>query len=304
MKNFIIKTLALISIVSLSYAAEAPPQAPQQVVDRLIKQKIDEINQAYAKQGSMALPGYKEREIRNVQEFYPWYEANLNALRSRFPHYEIAGNLDYFMNLNEMTNVVRAKFKEMYRNGQIITQQEFEKQDRNNWFPTPDLPKRQDLPRVWGAQYLARKFKEDNRTGFRTPEYVIVVDDLNRIQVKLRLTDQCLPQTNEIQNGAFYAKRIDGEGVARKTTIQGIIGYGYTDYSAANNILRGKDGILYPVDTEYKSFYDGSPQNYIFKNLNLEKGSPRMMCEYFYNRFKLLNPEIQDERTIEFSVLD
>lgn len=315
MKNSIFKVLALISVVSLSYAAEAPPQ---DIGKRLLDTEIQRINKAYEKELAsrewMKTSWNKEKRdyyptavedakksrdyfIQEAQELYPWYEAGMNAFKSKFPNYEIGGNLNYFMNLNEMTNVIKAKFKEMYYNGQIMTREQFEKQDTSKWYP-----KGEGLTRIWGAEYLAKKFKENNKQWFKVPRYIIVVDNPNNIQVNLIMTNSCFPIIGQIKNGQIYAEKIEGKEVARKGLNS--IGFGYTDYSSPGNIIMDKEGIHYPVDTEYKSFYDGMPEGNLFENFNLSKGDPQSLCGYFQKRFKLLNPGIGSERVIEFSVLD
>ncbi len=87
---------------------------------------------------------------------------------------------------------------------------------------------------------------------------------------------------------------------------QDIVKHGYTDYSSPGNILKTKDGNYYVVDTEWKSFADGSPQSLIFGTLTNEdtfKGSPDIFCLYFKERFQLINGLEGSEKIIEFSVL-
>lgn len=315
MKHFIIRFLIFITFTSLSYSAEAPSQ---QIGDRLLKKEIERINKKYEKElaglewmknsenkekrefYSIAVKNtekVKEHLIREVQELYPWYEMRIDHFKQQLPKYEIGGNLTYFMSLQEMINTVKAKFKDMYRKGQIMTKQEFEKQDKNKWYF-----KSTGLTRIWGAEYLAKKFQENNITGIKVPHYIIVVDDPHKIQVSLEMTDECFPVVAHIRNGEIYAEKIEGKEIAQKS--MSLIGFGYTDYSTPGNIIKNKEGIYYPVDTEYKSFYDGMPQEPLFKNMDFEKGTYHSMCSYFYKRFRSFNPIERGEKAIQFSVID
>lgn len=278
------------------YCMEAEVTAQQHILITLIEQKTREIDKEYEE--LTYDPKYKEQRIQRVKDFYPLYEKNLTDFRYLFQNYEMAGSINYFMSVKEIIEVVKAKFKNMYRKGQIITKQQFAEKDQSKWFRRA----RTDLTRIWGAEYLARKFKENNKTGYKVPEYSIVVDDLKKIQVILYMGNLCFPFISEIGNGEIIAEKIEGTEIAVKG--QDLIGFGYTDYSAPGNVIMNKEGIIYPVDTEYNSFYTGRPEQYLFEEHKQKTGNSKMMCEFFYSRFKLCNPQVKPETVIEFSLFD
>ena len=124
---------------------------------------------------------------KEIEEDFPEFEAELPEWRQTFPRYEVAGNLDYFMSMDDLKNAVVAKFKTMYARGDILTQEQFEKLNKDEWFP-----KGEKLTRIWGAEYLASKFKEHAMPMYKVPDYIIVVKDLKDIKVEV-VMGPCFP---------------------------------------------------------------------------------------------------------------
>lgn len=292
MKKLLLILIASIGILpAMEKGRTSKQMTSSEIVEKLLKIKEKDLA------SEELLPGEKESSrfdsLKLYQELYPFYESRFDSVKKTWPFYEVVGSaINYAMNLDEITEAIKTKFRSMYQKGQIISREEFQKRDKNKW-----LDKGTNLSRIWGAEYLSKKFKDDNRTNMKVPEYIIVVDNLNKIQVGIQF-GTCFPIVAAIENGAIFAEKIDGAPSARKG--QDIVNYGYTDYSDPGNILKTKDNIYYVVDTEYKSFYDGMPDRHIFKNV---KGGPLVMCEYFKNRFKLINNIDQQNKIIEFSVI-
>ncbi len=273
-----------------SFTAEPVPQPAPQAAD-IIKQLLDKKQKEFSKRNEKegALKNPFGDPLDSYKRFYPYYEANVDAIMKVWPQYELTGTvLNYGMSWEAITRAVVDKFKQMYKNGQILTKQEFEKKNKSEWWPHGN-----DLTRIWGAEFLSKKFHEEKREKFKTPRYIIVVDDLSKIKVKVSF-NQCFPAISKIMNGEVYAEKVKGKPAAKKGL--SIIGYGYTDYSDPGNIYLTEDGIYYVLDTEYKSFYDGSPRNHLLKNIN----GPA--CEYFEERFKLLNKIDGIDKVVEFAL--
>lgn len=203
---------------------------------------------------------------------YKAYEEKLDLIPQHGLRYEVAGNMDYLMTLDQIKKAITGKLKRMYENGQILTEDEFKKLDRTQWYY-----KGGELTRIWGAEYLARKFEEHDQRSLKVPDYIIVVKRLDDIQLQLTIGD-CWPIIASLKNGTIYARKIEGTGAAKSIRV----GHGYTDYSADDNILKTADGDYYVVDTEYKSFYDDKPED------TLVEWTDRL-CTYLRRRFHLVN---------------
>ncbi len=217
---------------------------------------------------------------RRLKIRYDTYEKKLHTLPKGSFRFEPAGNLDYLMTKEELEKTIREKFRTMYDTGQIITEDAFQKRDQKKWLKPGKLGSgATDLPRIWGAEYLARKFSEgDKNSQFKVPAYILVVKDLKNIDVGVDVHG-CYPRIASIKNntGTIYAQKIDGKPATLDKHVKDKVGHGYVDYSDAENILKTADGDYYVVDTELKSFED---QN---KELRAE------FCDYLKNRFGLLN---------------
>lgn len=261
--------------------------AQHSIVDTLFEKKLKELEAENEND-----PAFKDLGRWGFyKELYHFYESHTDAIKTNWPVHEVVGGkLNYAMSFEEIKNAIVVKFKKMKESGQIISRENF-KNAGNKW-----LDRGTELTRIWGAEYLAKKFAEDKRKNFKVPEYLIVVDDLSHVKINIHL-GACYPMISQIENGRVYAKKIDGTPVARKGS--NLIGYGYTDYSDAGNILQTSDGIYYAVDTEYKSFYDGLPESHLMKGV---KGGPLIACEYFQNRFKYINKIDKFDKMVEFSL--
>ena len=225
----------------------------------------------------------------------------LSTMRQNFHEYELAGSIDYFMSLEEIKNKVKKRFKEMYKKGQIITEDEFQRRDKSKWHKVKGGD---DLTRIWGAEYLAKKFAEgklagDKRAHLKVPDYLIVVSDLTDIQVGIDLLGSCFPIVNPLLNGTIYAEKIEGTPGSFPN-----VGYGFTDYTDPGNILRTDANTFYVVDTELKSFYDNCQFTYLLKKKR-RKYNWTILCSYLKHRFDVLNAiDICQKYTVTFSVLD
>ena len=276
----------------------ARPQPPLQLsaeetVERVLEQEQDiGLRELYKEH----FPGL-EKDIRE----------NPDLFRERLT-YRGAGYLNYLMTLDEMKVVVEDKFKQMRRNGQILTKDEFKQRDSAEWYYKGD-----ELTRIWGAEYLAEKFAEAGEPKFKVPEYIIVVDDPENIQADIWFTD-CFPVMNKIKNSTIYAEYIRGDGAAhqlqeelaekklsplerRRRTGLFKLAHGYTDFSGNNNILRTIEGDNYFVDTAWDSFYNMDPGPNIVPT--------RFLCRYVQKRFETFNHVDKtslDTTTFEFSL--
>lgn len=222
---------------------------------------------------------FREKEFKEISETYLNFEENLQVISENYPRYEVAGNLDYFMSLEELENKIREKFRAIYENGQILTEEQFNELDRSNWADNGVK-----LTRIWGAEYLEKRFKKDQRDHMKVPHYIIVVKSLDDIQLKLTW-GSCWPILASIVNGTIYSKKIVGTDATK--TIK--IGQGYTDYDGVGNILKTADGSYYIIDTEYKSFYDDIPDDHLMKSIRKLGFFPLWLCEYLRRRFMLRN---------------
>ncbi len=229
-----------------------------EVVDALLKKKQKELY------GS-------SQELKKYEKLYHSYELHLAQIKKALPKYMVSGNLTYAMSLDEMRCHLQMTFKKMYEAGKIISRKDFKKVARSNWYFQKD-----NLTRIWGAQYLADNFKKASRDDCTVPEYIIVVDDPTNLQVKIAFW-QFFPVVARIK-GEIYAQYI--QGLPAKCSV----GFGYTDYTGPN-ILRTRDGICYVIDTEFRGFYHGVPEKELYRNFPDWKSK----IEYLRNRFFLLN---------------
>lgn len=226
---------------------------------------------------------YEEAEYAKLARKYENKLKKHPEIKNQFPRYQIAGNTSYFMTLEELKNHISIWLKHMRQQHQLITRAEFAKMNQSQWYP-----KTSNLTRIFGAEYLKNMLRDPS---IRVPKYLIVVDNMQDIRIEIKW-DFCFPIIKNI-NGELYAEHIIGTGVAGKK----LIGYGYTDYSAPENILMDSHGIYYVVDTEYKSFYDGEPEMPVFKNyldqfdINQSriKGSTPYFCRFIRDKFAETN---------------
>ncbi len=304
MKNKLHLTLLSALLTLSSFIKSMGPQPQQQlssaqIVERLVAKKEEELKARYKPEEILVPPGEEletfdpvaysakaiQQEVKTIKCLYQQFEEQLGKGNKFLPTYEVAGSLSYAMPIDEIIHTVKTKFKEMHKNNQIITKNEFQTLDPNKWYN-----KGENLTRIWGAEYLAKR-------GYNVPKYIIVVDDPNNIKIKIVLRIG-FPSIEYIENGTVYAEKIIGEPAAADVRPIGS-DHGYTDYSDSGNILRTQDDSLYFVDTEYKSFYDARPEPHIFEGI----GQWQKKSDYLKERFELINKIDGTNKIIEFSVL-
>ncbi len=228
----------------------------------------------------------EENYFKRLRGLYSSYEMKLSELRQSMPIYPVAGGLNYTITLDEMVCTIQKKFREMRKKGLIVTREEFKKYDKQEWFFKPGS----NLTRIWGSEYLAERFKQEKKSSYKVPSYIIVVDDLTNLKI-LVCWAACFPIISRI-NGDIYAQRILGRP-ARPD-----VGFGFSDYTGPN-ILKNDDGLYYVIDTEYRSFYKAAPEKELYKNLKEDWPS---LCEYLKNRFLLINKLQGTSKSFKFSV--
>ncbi len=195
--------------------AEVGLSAPD-IVERVIHYEKQKTASEYGDEPSDD-PSLEERYRYTYSRYEAILQKHINHLKAQedtFYTFEVAGNLSYLDSLEVMQKKIRDTFNELYRNGQIITEDEFNKLNKDNWVKQ----QREDLTRIWGANYLAKKFAEnpqENRNK-RVPRYLIVVKHLDNIDVEIALNEghygQCYPTLLTLKNGTIYAEKIrEGE---------------------------------------------------------------------------------------------
>jgi len=292
-KYFILSALLFFSSNSVSAAAPPRSAGPCPATQEPELPSIDQLADAIIaqKEESRAGEAFLSFGKDQCRQLFAKIEELLRQGQA-IKKYKVAGNVGYEMSLQEIKNFIQEKFQQMRKNKQLLTQQEFKAFNKDKWFW-----KGSDLTRIWGAEYLAEKFAQEQTQRYAVPKYIIVVEDLSSVQVKIHM-GTCFPIIAEIKNGEIYASKIEGSPVASAGQHQK---YGYTDTSAADNVIRNsKDGLDYYVDTEYKSFYDGQPENTIYKGQRY----PMEKCDYLQRRFKHLNKIEGFDETVTVSVED
>lgn len=188
------------------------------------------------------------------------------------------------MTPDEMRRAVTEKIGDMYRQGNIMTTEQFNRMNQAKWYKISDP----DLTRIWGAEYLSKRFEEARKKKkpsdynvYRVPRYIIVVDNIADIQIEIHW-GECYPIVARLLNGTIYAERLEenrvrGEGV----------GFGFTD-PRQGNVLRTKEGLYYVVDTEHKSFYNNSHGDYLH-DMKFKAADYRVLCPFLRTRFGLVN---------------
>jgi hypothetical protein len=250
--------------------AEVVPKSVN--LEDIVKKVIEE-------EGESADPDY----ISYLRETIPAYDKKLSTIEKSFPRYEVAGNVDYFMTIDETRRAVTEKFGDMYREGNIMTTEQFNAMIQAKWYKISDP----DLTRIWGAQYLSKQFEIGKKKDplrynfFKTPRYILVVEDLGDIQIEIHW-GQCYPIVARLLNGTIYAERVEGERVTGED-----VGFGFTD-TKKGNVLRTKENIDYVVDTEHKSFHDNLHGQYLHK-MKFRKADPAVLCPFLRTRFGFVN---------------
>lgn len=240
-------------------------------------------NPIYEKAYNDAFETTKEKEYAAFLPLYKKYEENISnpdviKAYSQDPLAQVSGGISYAMTIDEMKEVAKQKFQALKTEGKIITPREFEA-IKNNYHEVE--PQHTDLTRVWGADYLKKRFAENNTQNFDVPDYVIVTENPNHLKIELNLANTENPRISALKNGHIYFQRIEGRPIAN------VVGHnikftGYADFATGGhdqqknrNILEDSaSGINYVVDTEIKSFsfdrnYHGVSPSYTMKRFIL-----------------------------------
>jgi len=164
--------------------------------------------------------------------------------------YEVAGNLHYLMTHDE----IKATISESLKNVRKFTSYEFNQLDSNEWFEC----KSTNVSRILGANYLKKKFRNENIITLDVPEFIIVIENYNEnkpLKIKIHL-DSSFPIATSIFDVKIYSRKIIGDPVAIKYTNNSTLkDCGYVDLLGDNgNIIRDHLGIAHVVDTESNSF--------------------------------------------------
>lgn len=229
-----------------------------------------------------------DRQYNKLVKLYKSYEDNLEGLKKELKDYPVAtlfGGINYTMTLDEMKEKVRKTFIKMKEKGLIISNDEFEKIKKNYW------KSRGDLSRIWGREYLMRKINKSKelQKKYDVPNYVIVADDPNHIEVKIDFSNDLFPMVQWLENASLHFVTIDGRPAAFEPKVRSDLKVtGFHDFSGPDNVIYGspmndKTGTnkFYVVDTELKSFKSGVE----YKELENE-------LHYTWKRFLHFNNDI------------
>ena len=206
----------------------------------------------------------------------------------------VSGGLDYSMTLNEMKQYIKNRFLEIKKRGLIISKAQFKKIKSNYYLKSEHCFSR-DLTRIWGIEHVKFMINNDKelRNIIDVPGYVIVVNNPKKpISVELELfplvygISQISPIVSKLKNADIYFEYIDGKDATKKMKKECgqehkqlkklfFTDFGADELAGRGNILR-KDGKLYIVDTERRSFGRKSEFGRIF-------------CCYLHDRFAYNN---------------
>lgn len=150
----------------------------------------------------------QEKQYKMLVKYYEKQEVILKNLRND-PLISIFGGINYAMSLEEMKQEIKKKFDAMKKKGIIITSKQF-KTIKDLYYMPRDYALK-DLNRVWGADYLREKIQgsEKLRDKYDTPDYVIVVENIDAISITL-YADTMFPLTRFMEDGSIYFKKIQG----------------------------------------------------------------------------------------------
>jgi len=199
---------------------------------------------------------YLATKYKKLTEEYQKHEANLQELKNQ-PIASVMGGINYSMTLDEMLEKLQNKFLHLKQNNQIISQEEFEN-IKDGYFDLPHT----DLTRIWGAEYLKEKIQQSSylRTKYDVPDFVIVLNDSNELTINISFYTRLFPIPLELLNGHIYFKKIHGQPLAARSNstlahdIGTISGIGFDDFKTGNLIQDTQSGIIYIIDTEFRSF--------------------------------------------------
>jgi len=251
---------------------------------------------------------YRERYAFLVRK-YKYYETHWDKLKVRFKKRElksvsgwvkqkqlIGGNFDYTNTLDEIKQTIKDKFMTMRQKGLIISKDRYEMiKDKY----TGHLG--YDLTRVWGAEYLKKEIeKAREQEGYGVPDYVIVADNPNVINIELSVLTTHFPVASKLKQGEAFTdfKKIIGPPAGNPKDHPKILEMGYTDLGPSDRQMENirqdtETGKYYIVDTEIKSFrlkdYYTSLRDYSF-------------ADYARKRFLYLNKPIGEEKKINITI--
>jgi hypothetical protein len=218
-----------------------------------------ETDPALAEQAVRAEQYLKHLPTTRMYEKLLYNQPTLAEKIRQSPITKLSGGISYFMSLDEIKKVAQNAMQQLKDQGKIITPAQFQEIEQAYHFVSPQHT---DLTRIWGANYLKAFFIEHHKSGFDVPDYVIVTEDPQRIELTLNLanTRESTPIIAHLSNSKIYFKKIDGVPNGTSATGDQIKASGYTDYKTGDkqkerNIIHSfSNGINYVVDTEIKSF--------------------------------------------------
>ena len=200
----------------------------------------------------------------------------------------LMGSINYGMSWDEIEKKVTKMFTRMRENGSIVTKKEFEK-IKNQYY---DL-ERDDISRIWGADYLKRAISQDPELSqYDVPDYVIVLDDLKTVTIYIKFDESWnVPAISTIRAGGsrpkIYFKSISGKNVTSQSTVLKKIGF--NDFLGENVIEDATTKKRYIIDTETGSFAKKTFQNLANKDfIGLGEDCQRLYIKkLIYNEYQV-----------------
>jgi hypothetical protein len=223
--------------------------------------------------------GYFEAEVRLAGASFKKFIANISPY----------GGINYSMNLDDIKKVLTTFFENLKREGKIITQEEYQKLKSTFRYE-------RKLDRIFGAEYLKKKFREKHLDRYDVPDYVIVADNPHELAVTIDFNTLPFPTPRELTNGRIYFKEIKGQGAAYEAYIKRDIGLesgiGFQDFSQPGNIIMEEDpeGKYLPLERK-KYIVDIEPKS--FEDFDfLVNGAIYLVLQYGRERFKYENQKM------------
>lgn len=247
----------------------------------------------------------EENYEKLVQEYAKYEKEYPKIKKKRKETFCVSGGLEYSMTLDEIKQHVKKRFLDFKEKGLIISMAEFKKiKNRyfiNTHFVGGGINKifHKGLTRLWGVEHVKHLIKdnEELRNNINVPGYVIVIGNSKKyIDVKVDLFPcyhsilHICPVVSELKNAYIFFEYIKGEDVTKKIKKgdgkweryrynllkkTGFTDFGRDDLAGLGNIIE-KDGKLYIVDTELRSFG------------GIRQGNPSLAM-YFWDKFRYCN---------------
>ena len=198
---------------------------------------------------------------------------NFSEIKENMPRNQFL-LVDYFMTEDEMKNAVTKKLRQLREDKKFLTKEEFKKQYNEEGSPVcTDFKKSQEglgnskfcwygkanLQRVIAFEFLKRRFQELGvEKIFKVPEYYLVTPSLNDIKVVVSTPGIAGAGVEILSDCVLYTRLVDGDPYATRLTETEterkiIEEVKYVDL-LADNIRKTKDGEIFILDTEAKSF--------------------------------------------------